>query len=89
MKKILAIVFSFSMAISVISLANTAVSAASALSGPQTGYLKRKSRKVYYRTKHGSKVVYYKSKHETKKGFHKSKRVTKKTYSKTKDKVTN
>jgi uncharacterized protein YxeA len=89
MKKILAIVFSVLLAVSVFTIGNSSASAASINVRPQTDYIKRKSKKVYYRTKHGTRVVYHKSKHETKKSFHKSKRVTKHTYSKTKDKVTN
>ena len=89
MKKLLVIVFSFSLGFSVVVLGNVSASAESLNAKTQVGYIKRKSRKVYYRSKHGTKVAYRKSKRETKKGFHKSKRVTKHTYSKTKDKVTN
>ena len=88
MKKILVVVFSVSLSISVVFAGNVAASAASVAAKSQVGYIKRKSKKVYYRTKHGSKVVYYKTKRGTKKTYHKSKRVTKRTYHKTKDKVT-
>jgi hypothetical protein len=89
MKKLLVIAFSVSLGLTATFLGSVAAAAESLSSKAQVGYVKRKSKKVYYRTKHGSKVVYRKSKRETKKGFHKSKRVTKHTYSKTKDKVTN
>ena len=89
MKKLLVIVFSISLGLSVTFLGSISVPAESLSAKAQVGYIKRKSRKVYYRSKHGTKVAYHKSKYETKKGFHKSKRVTKHTYSKTKDKVTN
>ncbi|HYJ90526.1 MAG TPA: hypothetical protein VEV84_04405 [Pyrinomonadaceae bacterium] len=89
MKKILAIVFAVSISISMMVFGSVRASANSLSAKNQVGYIKRKSRKIYYRSKHGTKVVYYKSKRGTKKTYHKSKRVTKHTYSKTKDKVTN
>ena len=89
MKKLLVIVFSVSLGLSVTLLGNITTAAESLSAKAQIGYVKRKSKKVYYRSKHGTKVAYKKGKHETKKGFHKSKRATKHTYSKTKDKVTN
>ena len=87
MKKILAIVFAVSIAVSTLVLAGISASAASLGAKSQVGYIKRKSRKVYRRSKHGTKVVYYKSKRGTKKTYYKSKRVTKRTYHKTKEKV--
>ena len=89
MKKLLALVFAISISMSILVFGGVTVSA-SALSGKsQIGYMKRKSKKVYRRSKHGTKVVYYKSKRGTKKTYHKSKRVTRRTYHKTKEKVTN
>ena len=100
MKKIFAIVFSLTLVLSVIALGNVTSSAATKLSKPQVGYLKRKSKKVYYRTKNGTKYVAHKTKtgtkytaHKTKvgtkKAYVKTKSTTKKTYSKSKDAVTN
>ena len=99
MKKLIAIIFSISMALSIVFVSQTPVSAAG-ISTPQVGYIKRKSKKVYYRTKNGVRYVGHKTangtrwtvvktKHGTKKAYVKTKRTTKKTYSKTKDKVTN
>jgi hypothetical protein len=99
MKKILAITFSISMAMSVVFVSHNSVAAAG-VSSPQVGYIKRKSRKVYYRTKNGVRYVGHKTangtrwtvvktKRGTKKAYRKTKTTTKKTYSKTKDKVTN
>lgn len=89
MKKLLSILFAAALTFSIIVIGNISAGATSMGAIGQVKYIKRKSRKVYHRTKHGSKVVYYKTKRGTKKTYHKSKRVTKRTYSKTKDKVTN
>jgi len=88
MKKLLAFVLAASISMSVL-VAGAATAFATSLSAKsQVGYIKRKSKKVYRRSKHGTKVVYYKTKHGTKKTYRKSKRVTKRTYHKTKEKVT-
>jgi uncharacterized protein YxeA len=89
MKKTLAILFAVSIAFSVAVFGRVTPANGSAAPVTQVNYVKRKSRKVYRRTKHGTKVVYYKSKRGTKRTYHKTKRVTKHTYSKAKDKVTN
>jgi len=100
MKKIFAIVFSLSLTLSVVAFGNVALSAATKLSKPQVGYIKRKSKKVYYRTKNGTKYVAHKTKktakaagrkteHGSKKAYVKTKTTTKKTYSKSKDAITN
>ena len=88
MKKLLTIVFCVSLITSIVVLGNVSVLATTINSGPQIGYLKRKTKKVYYRTKRGTKDIAHETKHGTKKTYNKTKRVTKKTYSKTKDKVT-
>lgn len=103
MKKVLAFVFSVSIAISVIVVGNVCASAASIGAKSQVNYIKRKTKKVYRRTKAGTKDIAHDTKHKTKKTYyrtkrgtkdiahdtkHKTKRVTKKTYRKTKDKVT-
>jgi hypothetical protein len=103
MKKVLALVFSVSMAISVIVIGNVSASALSFGASSQIDYLKRKTKKVYRRTKSGTKDIAHDTKHKTKRTYyktksgtkdlahdtkHKTKRVTKKTYRKTKDKVT-
>lgn len=88
MKKILAIVFAVSISMSVLVFGSETAEASSLSARSQIGYVKRKSKKIYRRSKHGTKVVYYKGKRGTKKTYHKSKRVTKRTYHKTKDKVT-
>ena len=80
MKKIFAIVFSLTLVLSVIALGNVTSSAATKLSKPQVGYLKRKSKKVYYRTKNGTKYVAHKTKTGTKYTAHKTKVGTKKAY---------
>jgi hypothetical protein len=89
MKKLFAIVFSFSLMLSLVVLSAETASAAEMLAAKQVGYLKRKTKKVYYRSKRGTKYVAHKTKRGTKKTFHKSKRKTKKVYSKSKDAVTN
>lgn len=91
------------MAISVIVIGNVSASAASIDAKGQINYLKRKTKKVYRRTKSGTRDIAHETKHKTKKTYyrtksgtkdiahdtkHKTKRVTKKTYRKTKDKVT-
>lgn len=88
MKKLLALVFAVSISMSILAFGSVSTSAASLTPNPQVGYIKRKSKKVYRRSKHGTKVVYYKTKRGTKKTYRKSKRVTKRTYHKTKEKVT-
>jgi len=103
MKKVLAVVFSVSMTISVFVVGNVSASAASISAKSQVNYIKRKTKKVYRRTKAGTKDIAHDTKHKTKKTYyrtkrgtkdiahdtkHKTKRVTKKTYRKTKDKVT-
>ena len=88
MKRLLAVVFTVSISMSVTVFGSVAVSTNSVSAKSQVGYIKRKSKKVYRRGKHGTKVVYYKTKHGTKKTYRKTKRVTKRTYHKTKDKVT-
>jgi len=89
MKKVFAILFSISLLTSVFLFDAATVSAAPTIAKSQVGYLKRKTRKVYYRSKRGTKYVAHKTKRGTKKGFHTTKRKTKRTYSKTKDAVTN
>jgi hypothetical protein len=89
MKKLFAILFSISLLSSVVLFEAGTVSAAPAVARSQVGYLKRKSKKVYYRSKRGTSYAAHKTKRGTKKTFHKSKRVTKRTYSTTKNKVTN
>lgn len=89
MKKIIGITFLVSLVLSSIVVANTASAVKSFGGKAQVGYLKRKTRKVAHRTKHGTKYVAHKTKRGTKAGFRKTKRGTKKTYSKTKDAVTN
>lgn len=100
MKKIFAVVFSLSLAFSAIAFGNIPSSAETKLSKPQVGYIKRKSKKVYYRTKTGTKYVAHKTKksakaagrkteHGSKKAYVKTKTTTKKTYSKSKDAITN
>ena len=89
MKKLLAIVFAVAISISAFVFDGVAASAKSTSAKAQINYIKRKSKKVYRRSKHGTKVVYYKTKRGTKKTYHKSKRVTRRTYHKTKEKVTN
>jgi hypothetical protein len=88
MKKLFAIVFSLSLFLSLVAFSAEPASAAGMNAKKQMGYLKRKTKKVYYRSKRGTKYVAHKTKRGTKTTFHKSKRKTKKTYSKTKDKVT-
>ena len=89
MKKLFAIVFSLSLMLSLVVLSAEPASAAGMYAKRQVGYMKRKTKKVYYRSKRGTKYVAHKTKRGTKTTFHKSKRKTKKTYSKTKDAVTN
>jgi len=100
MKKLFAIVFSLSLTLSLVVFSAESASASGMYAKAQVGYLKRKTKKVYYRSKRGTKYVAHKTKrgtkysaHKTKRGtkttFHKTKRTTKRTYSKTKDKVTN
>ena len=100
MKKLIAIVFSVSLMLSLVVLSAEPASAAGMYANKQVGYMKRKTKKVYYRskrgtkyvahkTKRGTKVTYRKTKRGTKKVYVKSKRGTKKTYSKTKNAVTN
>ena len=103
MKKVFAIVFTATLTLSVITFGGVSASAGSKLLDPQVNYLKRKTKKVYHRTKSGTKDIAHETKHGTKKTYyktksgtkdiahdtkHKTKRVTKKTYRKTKDKVT-
>jgi hypothetical protein len=89
MKKLFAIVFSLSLIFSLVVFSAEPASAAVKYAKAQVGYLKRKTKKVYYRSKHGTKYVAHKTKRGTKTTFHKSKRKTKKVYSKSKDAVTN
>ena len=89
MKKLFAIVFSLSLTLSLVVFSAESVSASGMYAKAQVGYLKRKTKKVYYRSKHGTKYVAHKTKRGTKTTFHKSKRKTKKVYSKSKDAVTN
>ena len=89
MKKLFAIVFSLSLILSLVVFSAEPASAAGMYAKAQVGYLKRKTKKVYYRSKHGTKYVAHKTKRGTKTTFHKSKRKTKKVYSKSKDAVTN
>ena len=77
MKKSLTILFSMSLAISFVLLANDSVSAASMKAVPQVGYLKRKTKKVYYRTKNGTKDIAHETKHGTKKAYYRTKRSSK------------
>jgi|SRR3954452_10256319 len=103
MKKVLAIIFSVSLGISVTIFGNVSASASTMLAKSQVNYLKRKTKKVYHRTKSGTKDIAHETKHGTKKTYHKTKsgskdiahdtkhktkRVTKKSYHKTKEKVT-
>ena len=98
MKKLTVIALSVLLGLSVIFLGNASVSAKSVNATAQVDYVKRKSRKIYRSSKHGTNIAYHKSKyetkkgyrkskHETKKGYHKTKRATKHTYHRTEDKV--
>lgn len=95
MKKLLIIAFSFSIAISAIIIGNVSPVSASITARPQVGYVKRKTKKVYHRSKNGTKDIAHETKHETKKGYsrtkrgskdvaHETKHETKKGYSKSK-----
>jgi hypothetical protein len=95
MKKLLTIIFCVSLITSIVVLGNVSVLATTINSGPQIGYLKRKTKKVYYRTKRGTKDIAHETKHTSKKTYYRTKRGskdvahetkhgTKKTYNKTK-----
>ena len=95
MKKLLTILFSVAMAISVVIVGHVSSAAASVNAGPQVGYLKRKTKKVYHRTKTGTEDIAHDTKHKTKKTYyrtergskdiaHDTKHKTKKTYYKSK-----
>ena len=77
MKKVFAIVFSVSMAIFVIVAGNVPASATSISAKSQVNYLKRKTKKVYRRTKAGTKDIAHDTKHKTKKTYYRTKRGTK------------
>jgi len=62
MKKIFAIIFGASLTLSIFTFSGVSASAAVNISKPQVGYLKRKTKKVYYRTKNGTKYVAHKTK---------------------------
>ena len=100
MKKILAVVFSFSLLLASVVFCDVTASAASMGAKTQIGYLKRKTKKVAHRTKTGTKYVAHKTKRGTqatysktksgsKKAYAKTKSTSKKTYRKTKNAVTN
>jgi len=77
MKKVLAVIFSVSMAITVVVVGNDSASAASVLAKSQINYLKRKTKKVYHRTKAGTKDIAHDTKHKTKKTYYRTKSGTK------------
>ena len=74
MKKLLTIVFSFSLAIPLFLAGNVSIFAASVTAVPQVNYLKRKTKKVYHRTKNGTVDIARDSKNKTKKGYHRTER---------------
>ena len=84
MKKLFAVLFSISLSLSLLVLGGEPVNAAGMSSSTQVGYIKRKSKKVYVRTKHGTRYVAHKTKKGTKWTAHKTKRGTKTAYVKTK-----
>jgi hypothetical protein len=87
MKKILVVLFSVSMAISVIVIGNVSASAASIDAKGQVNYLKRKTKKVYRRTKNGTKDIAHETKHKTKKTYYRTKSGTKDVAHETKHKT--
>jgi hypothetical protein len=89
MKKLNTLVLSISLLFSTAVFAAKPVSGAAFGAVSQIGYVKRKSRKVYYRSKRGTRYVAHKTKRGSKRGYYKTKRVTKKAYSKTKKTVSN
>lgn len=100
MKRSLAAIITVSFVFLTLLTDETSAAPNSVLPGKQIGYVKRKSKKVYYRSKRGTKyvarktvkgakVATHKTKRGTKKAYSKTKRTTKRTYSKTKNSVTN
>ena len=77
MKKLVTVIFSVSLAISFVIIGNESVSAASVSSVPQVGYLKRKTKKVYHRTKSGTEDIAHDTKHKSKKVYYRTERGTK------------
>ena len=87
MKKLLTIVFSVSLAIPLVLAGNVSTLAASMAAVPQINYLKRKTKKVYHRTKNGTKEIAHDTKNKTKKGYHRAERSSKDVAHETKHKT--
>lgn len=87
MKRIFALVFSFSLMLSLVVLSAEPAAALGISVKKQVGYLKRKTKKIYHRSKNGTKYVAHKTKRGTEWTAHKTKHGTKKAYVKTKTEV--
>ena len=89
MKRVTAIIISAAFLLTLFTAFEAPAFGDSISPASQVGYIKRKSKKVYYRSKSGTKYAAHKTKRGTKWTAHKTKRGTKKAYVKTKTAVKN